>query len=607
MSIFPLFNRIFIVYAAAIVPLQAMVYYVDQKSAGASDQNSGTLAQPWKTITKANQALLPGDTVLISAGTFNATIAPVNSGTVLKPIVYANFSNDSVVISETVYGVNLNAKSYITIQGIHFYKLDLFLYIQEGSNFNTIAYCTFDQGRKVGWSGSKIYRNSSYNRVHHCRFSKYGYYTDDDIGCILDIGNEESKTDFTTGNLFENNVLYHGGHHILGVYGMKNVIRNNYFHNEPWAMGTAASDRGAILYGDRNLSFSGYVENSGRNLFEGNRVAYSSDPPDNVGASGLALNTGYNIVRHNYFYHNDRAGLSLSVTSSYLSNIVNNRVYHNTFFHNGINTQDPVDHMNSGIGFGIYSGPLVIRDNTFKNNILYRHSIPIGEYNINTTDRKGLIAAQVFANNWDGDTRGDPKFINAGINLGDPMDQTLPDLRIQAESPCRDSGGALTTITSADASGRTFVVADAGYFMDGWEIAGVMGDEIQLYQTTQRARIAAINYTNNTISVDKDLTWTKGQGVCMAYAGLAPDIGANEIGLLAIKDRPKISRDRFTPGSAPLEQGNRIVFPATAEWQAYDIRGRRVRTGAGTLAVGASGIFIAGEKSGRTLPLLIVK
>jgi hypothetical protein len=598
-----LFNRAIITLLFSIIPLQATVYYIDQKFAGAGDQNNGSITQPWKTITKANQTLLPGDTVLIKAGTFNTTIAPVNSGKAGMPIVYMNFSHDSVMITETVYGVNLTAKSYITIQGIHFYNLDLFLYLQDKSNYNTIAYCTFDQGRKIGWSGSKIYRSSSFNHVHHCRFSKYGYYTNDDIGCILDIGNEESKTDFTTCNLFEENLLFHGGHHILGVYGMQNVIRNNYFHNEPWALGVAASDRGVIMYGDRNLSFSGYVENSGRNLLEGNRVAYSADPPDNVGASGLALNTGYNIVRYNWFYHNDRAGLSMSVTSSYLSDIVNNRVYHNSFLHNGINTQDPIDHMNSGVGFGIYSGPLVIRDNAFKNNILYRHSIPFGEYNINTADRKGLIAAQVFANNWNGDTQGDPKFINASATLGDPMDPLLPDLRIQADSPCRDSGGALTTITSKGASGSTFVVADAGYFMDGWGIAGVSGDQIQLFQTTQRARITAINYATNTITVDKELTWSEGQGVCMAFEGPAPDIGAFEIGSVGVKNE----RSRLTQGSVPLIGGARAIYPVTTAWQMYDIRGRHVVSGAGSFQAGSAGIIIARDSRGKARPLLLVK
>jgi hypothetical protein len=330
-------------------------------------------------------------------------------------------------------------------------------------------------------------------------------------------------TDLTGHNLIEDNNMFHGGHHVLGVYGMHNVIRNNYFHNEPWSMGTAASDRGAILYGDRNLSVSGYPENSGRNLFEGNQIGYSSDPPDNIGASGMALLTAYNIVRFNRFYHNDRAGLSLSLTSSYYSDIVHNKVYNNTFFHNGINTQDPIDHMNSGIGFGIYSGTRIIKHNAFKNNVLYKHRVTYGTYYVSLAD-------QIFAGNWDGDALGNPQFISASEVLGDPMNSSLPDLHLGSGSPCRDAGTFLTTIISSSGSGTVFQVADAGYFIDGWGIPGVSGDEIQIVGNSQKARIIQVDYGTNTITVNVPLTWTQNQGIALAYVGAAPDVGAHEYG-----------------------------------------------------------------------------
>lgn len=505
-----------------VVP-DAAGYYVDANHPSANDSNPGSASLPWKTITKANQTLVAGDTVYIKAGTYTTYIAPARSGTASGPITYRAYGSDFVSVQNTSYGILLDGKSYITAQGINFFNLDKFLWLQNGANYNIIAYCNFDQGRNIGWSGSKIYRSSSFNWVHHCRFSKYGYYTDDDIGCILDIGNEESTTDLTGHNLIEDNIMFHGGHHVLGVYGMYNVIRNNYFHNEPWSMGTAASDRGAIMYGDRNLSVAGYPDNSGRNLFEGNQISYSSDPPDNVGASGMALLTAYNIVRFNRFYHNDRAGLSLSLTSSYYSDIVYNKVYNNTFFHNGINTEDPNDHMNSGIGFGIYSGTHIIKYNAFKNNLLYRHRVPYGTYYVSLAD-------QIFSGNWDGDSQGNPQFVNASDVLGDPMNSSLPDLHLQSNSPCRDAGTYLTTITSASGSGTTFKVADAWYFMDGWGIPGVDGDEIQIVGTSEKARITNVDYGTNTITVNATLTWTQNQGIALAYVGAAPDVGAHEYG-----------------------------------------------------------------------------
>ena len=514
-------------------------YFIDPVN-GSDSYTGSPEAQAWKTIGKANQTLAPGDTVFIKAGTYNdATINPARSGSSESlRITYRNFGNDVVTITNAQtydVGLRLDTKSYITVQGIQFTGQKRFLYIRYNSNYNIISSCSFDSakmtnGQTATWAGSVISGSSQHNWVHHCRFSNYGYYTDDDISCVIDVGAESDSMDTTRYNLIENCLFYHGGHHVMGVYGKYNVIRNNSFHNEPWSMGTAASDRGAVLYGDRNLSFSGYRKNGGRNLLDGNRIGFSADPSDNNGASGASLNSSENIVRFNTFFHNISAGLSMSVTSSYLQDILRNKVYSNSFFNNGHNPYDSIDHMSSGIGFGIYSGPLIIKDNALKNNVLYKHKLTFGEYNINTSDRTGIIAVQVFANNWDGDKNGDPKFVDANPVPGDPMDLNLPDLHLSAGSPCIDSGTYLTTIVSAGGSGTSFQVADAGYFMDGWGISGVLGDEIQLFGTAQKARITTVDYAANTLTLDKSLTWTQNQGVCLAYEGSAPDIGAFEYG-----------------------------------------------------------------------------
>jgi hypothetical protein len=134
----------------------------------------------------------------------------------------------------------------------------------------------------------------------------------------------------------------------------------------------------------------------------------------------------------------------------------------------------------------------------------------------------------VFANNWNGDTQGNPLFMNATGALGDPMDASYPDMHLSLGSPCIDAGGALTTIASSSGAGTAFVVTDAGYFMDGWGIEGVLGDEIQIVGTSQKARITRVDYGTNTITVSSSLTWTLGQGISLAYAGSAPDAGAHE-------------------------------------------------------------------------------
>jgi PKD repeat protein len=496
------------------VRAEAPGYYVAVGHPSASDSNPGTEALPWKTITKANQTLTAGDTVYIKAGNYTTYIAPARSGTTSYRITYRAYGSDTVTVRDAAYGILLDGKSYITVEGINFYNLDRFMYLRNSANHNIIAYCNFDQVRnRVEWGGSKIYYSSSHNWVHHCRFSKYGSYDTNARGCVLDIGNEESTTDISNYNLFENNTAFHGGHHVLGVYGAYNVIRNNYFHNENWLNG----------HGERNLMLSGYPNNSGHNLIEGNRIGYSGYPPANWGASGMALATGYNIVRLNEFCYNNAAGLGLGVSTGYYSDVVYNKVYNNTFLHNGFNMSIGPNEYTSAIGFANWGGGHIVKYNAVKNNLYYDHYQVYGYYNVSAGD-------QVFANNWNGDVQGNPLFVNATGSLGDPMDETYPNTHLNPGSPCINAGGALTTITSTNGSGTTFKVADAGYFCDGWGIAGVEGDEIQIVGTSQKARITNVNYSTNIITVNATLTWTQNQGIALAYVGSAPDVGAHEYG-----------------------------------------------------------------------------
>jgi hypothetical protein len=498
---------------------QASVYYINQKHPEANDQNVGSIDRPWKTIAKANQTLIAGDIVYIKEGTYTSQIAPKNSGNSSNSIIYRKCDNDAVTISDTTYGISLKGKSFIIVEGINFYNVDQFLEIRNGHH-NTIADCNFDQyRRRINWSGSQIIGNSSFNRVHHCRFSKYGECNaeGEDNGSVLDIGSEESMTppsktpDHSDYNLIENNIMYHGGHHVLGVFGRYNVIRDNYIHNEAWTRGK----------GNRNIYLAGYPVDSGWNLIEGNQIGYSAPPCDSWGVSGTLLASGYNVVRRNRFYYNDLAGIAMSVTSTYYSDIVYNKIYNNSFFHNGWNMSQGPDAVTSAIAFVKYSGPLVIKYNAIKNNLYKSHYQAYGYYYVNSGD-------QLFAGNWNGDTQGDPKFVNASKVFGDPMDSTYPNLNLKADSPCIDAGTYLTTVTSTSGSGKSLKVADSRYFTDGWGITGVQGDEIQLYGTSQRARIIKIDYSNNTITVDTDLTWTQNQGVSLVYEGSGPDIGAHE-------------------------------------------------------------------------------
>jgi len=464
-------------------------------------------------LSTANTNAVAGDTIYLRGGTYsNQQIWPSNSGiSDSNRIVYTSYNQENVTIRDSAYGIYIYKKSYITVTGINFYNLRRFMRIYAG-HYNTISYCNFDtrSAESGDWVGALIAddfnddtpasENSTYNWVHHCTFYRwvYGAYAEH-RGGLLDIGSwEEDPVDESYYNLIEDNIFAYGGHHTLGVYSKYNVIRNNYFHNET---------------NPDNWAFEGYRDSitegpsGGYNLYEGNRFGFS-------GASGLALRTPYNLLRFNLFYQSDSGGLQVVSSAPGQDHADYNRIYRNSFYHNGHQELDPG--FQGGIYFANWSGQSPI-GNIVKGNIFYDNKNGAITY-------EGQVDPQVIEDNWDQNSV-DPKFVD--LTASDPDNPKLPDLHLQFDSLCIDAGTFTTRITSASGSGTQFQVGDARYFIDGWGIPHVQGDEIQL-PDGQRSFITSVNYESNLITVDRVLTWALNEGISLVYEGAAPDLGAYE-------------------------------------------------------------------------------
>lgn len=74
-------------------------YHVAQNSPNASDYNSGTEDQPFKTIAAASAIVGKGDTILIHEGTYRETVRPNVSGSASAPITYKAAPGEKVVVS----------------------------------------------------------------------------------------------------------------------------------------------------------------------------------------------------------------------------------------------------------------------------------------------------------------------------------------------------------------------------------------------------------------------------------------------------------------------------------------------------------------------------
>ena len=501
-------------------------------------------------LSTANTNAVAGDTIYLRGGTYSdQEIRPSNSGTSdSNRIVYTSYNQEYVTIRDSAYGIYIYKKSYITVNGINFYNLRRFMRIY-ASHYITISYCNFDtrSSESGDWVGALIAddfnditsasENSTYNWVHHCTFYRwvYGSYAEH-RGGLLDIGSwEEDPIDESYYNLIEDNIFAYGGHHTLGVYSKYNVIRNNYFHNE-------TNPAGWSYEGYRDSITEGPV--GGYNLYEGNRFGFS-------GASGLALRTPYNLLRFNLFYQTDSGGLQVVSSAAGQDHADYNRIYRNSFYHTGHQETDPG--FQGGIYFANWSGQSPT-GNIVKGNIFYDNKNGAISY-------EGQVDPQVVEDNWDQNSM-DPRFVN--LSASDPNNPDLPDLHLQADSPCIDAGAYPTRITSDTGSGTQFQVEDARYFIDGWGIPHVQGDEIQL-PDGQRARITNINYETNLITVDRVLTWTMNQGISLVYEGAAPDLGAYEfepqLELLGAPDDQAIY----------LSWTVNVTLPTTTTWTiAYD-------------------------------------
>jgi len=462
------------------------------------------------SLDTANAHVRAGDTVYLIAGEYGSYIAPVHSGkSDADRITYRNLNDGTVTITGAGHAIFIDGGSYISVHGITFSNCDQFLTIKSGHHID-IGHCTFDRNKtEENWKGSWVYDSSTFNRIHDCTFSRFGWVSDgDDKGAVLDIGFNTSTTDATNYNVVENNVFFFGGHHILHICGKNNVVRNNYLHNEEWMFCCRTGG-----YGNRNAITIGPM--AVRNLFEGNRFAFAGVPPDDNGADGLVVRSPGNIVRRNMCYENKAAGIALH--SMAVSVPSDNFIYFNTIYHNGYSSD--IDHFwRCGIAFGNWgNGPLpgnIVVNNIFHDNC---DGKSIGGY--------GDAGPQKIFSNWMDE--GDPGFMDDTIPL-DTSDSSLPDFRLKSGSPCIDTGVFLARITSASGTGTSFEVDTAGFFYDGWGIPGEVGDVIQLEGRTDTARITSIDYGRNRITVDRTVSWTRGRGLSLAYSGSSPDLGAFE-------------------------------------------------------------------------------
>jgi parallel beta-helix repeat protein len=127
-------------YGMTALSASAATYYVATTGVDTAD---GTQAAPWKTIQKAANTLVAGDTVYVRAGTYKEQVIPNNSGTSSGYITYSAYPGETVNVDgsngfngNTWAGIfDITSEDYIKIIGFHIVNSPAFGVHLYGANY----------------------------------------------------------------------------------------------------------------------------------------------------------------------------------------------------------------------------------------------------------------------------------------------------------------------------------------------------------------------------------------------------------------------------------------------------------------------------------------
>src|SRR6266550_856381 len=266
----------------------ASVLYVDGANVSCSNNGSGTIEQPFCTISAAAAKVTAGQTVQVAAGTYPEKVVIPTSGTSSAPIVFTAALGATVTLSGQVNGFSITGKSWITINGFTVTGTSGNGILVSGSSYITIA------GNHVSYSGQPV---SGYQKT----------------GIALSN---------TTDSLVSGNTAHHNTYAGIELKGgsTRDEVRNNVTFNNAQQFQRAAP--GIRLYAapgnivDGNVSH--HNEDSGIEAYPGsNNTLIYNNVTFNNGDHGIddLTCTGQRIIA-NTAYKNVTAGINVEGNST---------------------------------------------------------------------------------------------------------------------------------------------------------------------------------------------------------------------------------------------------------------------------------------------------
>ena len=633
-------------------------------SPAGNDAAAGTIAAPWRTLGKANAALLAGDTVLVRGGTYPERIAPSRSGASGSPIVYRAFPGELAIVSGADDSdLNLLALhgSWVVVEGFTFRNQDFFDLPGRQDYWVVIEghHNTFRYNRMIadGDVNDNIYNRSAlsrgiaeagqYNLIEHCfiRGLSFGIviagssprFTVVRFDTVYACG----QNNIDVGSTADGTTAYHGTLIEYCVLDTSVIEDNIQFEPDYGDPTTTLHNRGTIIRFNRmgNAAENAIdLKGAGHTFIQYNLIYGSSGDDDGAigghdagSGGGVTANantpTRNTIVRGNVIWDHS-TGLDMAEGDHYYNNtILNNRrtwqgsnqtsgdfaglraySYPNTkrAFLNNIVAGQP--------NRGVFDWMMDWGDKFhLDNNLYFDQGAAVRFYhrmNGSMVTTQSLASWQSALTTYGGygylqgkdahSVEADPAFVNAPIYAAG-FDPAW-NFTPGVGSPAIDAGSALTAAVGTGTNTNVIVVGDAYFFCDGFGI--IDGDLIRI-GSDPAVRVVAINYSTNTITLAEPRTWGNGAPVYLDFNGNGPDIGAMESGTSAVTPSAPAPARLMLPedGAQDVGSASYLTWEAPSSAVSYHVQVALTSTFTST-AVNQAGIigtsYPAGALAGGT-------
>jgi len=388
-----------------------------------NDSNPGTKSSPWRTLKKAGNSAVAGDTIYVRAGTYNERLEPKNSGSAGKFITFSAYPGEKPIIEGKTFNIPAG-EGIVQVYGVDYIRIRGFKVQHAKPDINSNGIMV-EQAKHI-----YIEKNHTYDTMS----SGIGVWASEDV--TID-GNEVEKA------------LNHGEQECISVASTKGFeIKNNHVHhnggdnNTDGGEGICPKDGSSNGKVHHNRVHDIKWERPGIYLDAWNQHTFNIEIYQNIvyncSGAGFALGAEQggvleNITLHNNLsYSNGLSGFEFGAWGGSQSSnrpVRNVKIINNTAYNNGLTW---------GGGLMIENGDakqIVVRNNIFSQNKFFQISNDAGLSSSNFLVDHNLIdghrgaSGEVWGSN---PIKASPNFVNAGA----------ADFRLKSGSPAIDKGSA---------------------------------------------------------------------------------------------------------------------------------------------------------------------